>query len=393
MIPDVGRPEEGISVKLQRYAVVTGAGLMAVTSLTACSSTKSTPTAGGSTTTTTAVAPATTTSSAPAIACGTGTLALSGSTAQQNAIAQWIKEYQTACPGSTITYNGDGSGAGVTDFTNKTSDFAGSDSPLTAAQQTPANARCGGGTAIDIPTTPGAIAFLYHLSGVTNALNLSASTLAKIFDGAITVWNDPAIVKDNPGVTLPATKISVFFRSDSSGTSKNTSAYLNGEDAADFSQAPNSQWPGKAGQGAAKSAGVVAGITATDGGIGYAELSYATASNVTAANIGNAGGAFVAPSATNATNFIAKAKVTTNGSDTRLAFDYTDQGATDYPAPLITYEVVCASGNDASKLPLIKGFLSYITGAKAQGELTNLGYVPLPDAIQTSDATVISSLS
>ena len=381
-------------MKLQRYAVVTGAGLMAVASLTACSSTKSSTASSstGGTSATTSGAAATTSSSA-AISCGTGTLNLSGSTAQQNAINQWIKDYQTACPGVKINYTGNGSGAGYTDFTNKTSDFAGSDFPMADSQQAAADARCGSGNkAIDLPMVPGAIAALYNIKGVSAQLNLSAPTLAKIFSGAITTWNDAAIAKDNPGVTLPGTKITVFFRSDGSGTSFNFSNYLNNLDKADFPAAANKQWPGKVGQGVKGSQGVVQGVGSTDGGIGYAEISFA-GNGVTAAKVGNAAGQFVDPTPDNAKNFVAKAKVQQNGNDTRLAFDYTYSDPSAYPATLVTYEFVCASGNDAAKLPLIKGFLGYMDSDAAQGELPNSGYVALPTTVQAALKTVISGLS
>lgn len=380
-------------MKLSRYAAATGAGLLAAASLTACSSSKSTPSASGTTTPTTAASSSASPSASPSISCGTGTLSLSGSTAQQNAMAQWIKDYQSACPGVTINYNGNGSGAGVTDFSNKTSDFAGSDFPLATAQQGGADARCGAGNkAIDLPAVPGAIAVIYNLPGVSQQLNLSAATVAKIFNGTVTTWNDPAIAGDNSGVTLPATKITPFFRSDASGTSFNFSNYLNSEDKADFPSAANKQWPGKTGQGAKGSQGVAQGVQSTAGGIGYAELSFA-GNGVTAAKVGNAGGKFIDPTADNASNFVAKAKVQQNGNDTRLAFDYTNTDADAYPATLVTYEIVCATGNDSAKLPLIKGYLSYILSDAAQGELPNEGYVKLPANVKSALTTVVSGLS
>ena len=153
------------------------------------------------------------------ITCSSGTLTASGSTAQTNAMSQWTKAYQEKCSGATINYQGGGSGQGVTQFTAGTVDFAGSDFPLSASQKPEADKRCGSGNqAIDIPMVPGPIAVAYNVPGVTN-LKLSASTVAKIFSGKITKWNDSAIKADNPSANLPGTSIQTFHRSDGSGTS------------------------------------------------------------------------------------------------------------------------------------------------------------------------------
>jgi phosphate transport system substrate-binding protein len=377
-------------VKLQRYAAVAGAGLIAAATLSACGSNNNSPASSG----TSSAGGASSSSSAAAIACGSGTLTLAGSSAQANAISKWTKDYQGACSGATINYNPSGSGAGITAFEQKQVDFAGSDFPLSGTDIDKANARCGtGNKAIDLPMVPGAIAVIYNVSGVTSPLNLSAQTLAKIFNGKITTWNDPAITAENSGVTLPSTKITTFHRSDKSGTSFNFSNYLNKTDAADFPATANKQWPGTGGQGENGSSGVAQAVKTTDGGIGYAEISYATADNLQSAKVGNAQGQFVAASTTAATAFISKAKVVQTGSDIQLNFDYTysDPGA--YPAVLVTYEIVCASGNDSGQLPLIKDFLTYTASTPAQSELPAAGYVQLPSNIQTLVQTAVSGLS
>jgi phosphate transport system substrate-binding protein len=327
-----------------------------------------------------------------ASSCPSGTLNAAGSTAQANAISQFTKDYQTKCSGVTVNYNGNGSGAGVTAFIQKQAAFAGSDYALSSTQATQVTTagRCGTGKAVDIPAVAGAIAFVYNVPGVTTSLNLSAKNLAAIFDGTITTWNDPAIAKDNSGVTLPSTKIQPFFRSDTSGTSYNASNYLN---ALGGFAAANKAWPGKTGQGVAKSSGVAAKVKATQGAIGYVEYSYATQDSLTYANVSNSAGAFIKLTQDNAANFIAQAKISQTGEDTKLAFNYQYANADAYPADLVTYEIACGTGNDSTQLPLIKGFLNYVVSSTAQSELTNLGYVPLPASVQTADAAVISSLS
>ena len=128
-------------------------------------------------------------------------------------------------------------------------------------------------------TVPGIISVMYNVPGVTK-LNLSASNLAKIFNGKITKWNDPAIVADNAGVTLPDLAIQAFHRSDASGTSFNFSNYLNKTAPTDFPTAANKQWPGTGGQSAQGSKGVAQAVKSTAGAVGYAEVSYATSNNL-----------------------------------------------------------------------------------------------------------------
>jgi phosphate transport system substrate-binding protein len=378
-------------VKLQRYVAITGAGLIATAALAACGSNNNTPTAGG--TTSSAASGGASPSSSSSVSCGSGTLTVAGSSAQKNAIDKFTKDYQTACSGATINYNPSGSGAGVTSFEQKQVDFAGSDFPLSGADVQKANARCTGGEAVDLPMVPGAIAVIYNVTGVTAPLNLSASTLAKIFDGKITTWNDAAIAASNSGVSLPSTKITTFHRSDKSGTSFNFSNYLNSVAPADFPAKANKQWPGTGGQGQNGSSGVAQAVKTTSGGIGYAEISYATSNNLQTAKVGNAQGQFVEATTANASAFIAKAKVKQNGNDIQLAFDYSFSDPNAYPAVLVTYEIACDKGNDAAQLPLIKGFLSYAASTTAQAELPAAGYVTLPTNIQSLVATAVNALS
>jgi len=190
-------------VKLQRHGILAGVALTAVMAVAACGTDNNT---GGSPAGGTSGSAAT-----GAIKCASGSLTAQGSTAQGNAMNQWIKDYQTACSGATINYQLTGSGAGQQAFLGGTAVFAGSDSPLGAADQPKADARCAGGKAIHLPMVVGPLAVVFHVSGVT-ALSLKQGTIAKIFAGTVTTWNDPAIAADNPGVTLPATKILTVHR-------------------------------------------------------------------------------------------------------------------------------------------------------------------------------------
>jgi phosphate transport system substrate-binding protein len=334
------------------------------------------------------------TSSAGAIACkgATATLNASGSTAQANAMSQWEKNFQTACSGAMVNYTGGGSGKGVTDFTAGTTDFAGSDFALNPTQKTAADARCGtGNQAIDLPMVPGPIAIGYNLPGVTN-LNLSATTLAKIFDGSITKWNDPAIAADNPGVTLPSLGIQTFHRSDGSGTTFNFTNYLQNDAPSAWTFGHDKTWKAPGGQGSKGTAGIAQGVKSTPGAIGYMELSYATASSIPYAKVGNAQGKFVALTTPNVVDFLSKAKITGMGDDLALTFDYANPDTNAYPAVLVTYEIVCQKGTSAAKLPTLKAFMNYLAGS-GQNILEQNNYVKLPANINAKVVTAIGSMS
>ncbi|WP_020664033.1 phosphate ABC transporter substrate-binding protein PstS [Amycolatopsis benzoatilytica] len=326
------------------------------------------------------------------IKCAKGSLISAGSTAQSNAMSEWIKAYQNQCAGATINYQGGGSGKGVQQFQQGQTDFSGSDFPLSDKDKPAADARCKSGEAIDLPMVPGPIAIGYNVPGVTKPLNLSASVLAKIFTGAIKNWNDPEIAKDNPGVTFPSLGIQTFHRSDGSGTSFNFSNYLANEAKADFPHPANKDWPAAGGQGSKGTQGIAQGVKSTPGGIGYMELSFATQSNIPYAKVGNAGGKFVELTTDNVKNFLSKAKLVGQGNDLKLEFDYSNTDENAYPNLLVTYEIVCAGGNDGQKLPLLKSFLSYLASNDGQSPLTKQGYVPLPSNLQTKVQAAIDSL-
>jgi phosphate transport system substrate-binding protein len=317
-----------------------------------------------------------------------------GSTAQTNAIQQWIKDYQNACSNANITYDADGSGSGFTAFTSKQADFAGSDYALASNQIAPADAACAPGKAVNIPLVPGSIAVMYNVPNVpaSTHLKLTASVLAKIFNGSITTWNDQAIASLNPGVNLPSTAIQTFHRSDGSGTSYNFSNYLNHLAPSDWTQPANKQWPANTGQGVKGSSLIAQKVKSTPGGIGYAEYSYAVKNNLSTAAISNKAGQFVPISQDAAAKFIAQATVQTTAAGAVMNFNYDYSAPDAYPNVLVTYEFACSQGTSA-KAKEIKDFLTYAASSTAQGELVGLGYVPLPSAIATQVQQAISALS
>ena len=374
-------------VKLNRFGKSVGKPLgMALTAtavaaltLTACGSDNNTATPSSSAA---GSGSASSSASASAADCGgKASLTAEGSTAQQNAIAVFNQVWGQTCSGKTLSYNPTGSGAGVTQFIAKQVDFAGSDSPLSKDQVDPAAARCGGNPAWNLPLVFGPVAMGYNLPGV-DKLVVNGDVLAKIFSGAITTWNDPAIAALNSGASLPSTKITPIYRSDSSGTTDNFQTYLGAAAPGSWTKGAGKEFQGGAGEGAQKTAGVVQAIQATEGAIGYVEKGFADQSKLPVAQIDTGSGP-VALTDDTAKAAIDSAKFAGEGMD--LALDlkglYATKAAGAYPLMLATYEIVCSKGYDADTTAAVKSFLN-VSANQGQAGLSAAGYVPLPDAFK-----------
>jgi phosphate transport system substrate-binding protein len=375
-------------VKLQRKnrrALALGAlAVSGALALTACGSDDTSSNGGAGTSETT---------QAGNIDCGDakGQLQASGSSAQKNAIDAWIKQYTASCKDVQVNYRPDGSGAGITAFTQGQTAFAGSDSALDPEEIEASKKVCKSGQGIDLPMVGGPIAVGFNVPGV-DKLNLDAATLAKIFDSKITKWNDPAIAKLNPEAKLPDLKIQAFHRSDESGTTDNFTKYLKDAAPKDWKYEPEKAWKAKGGQSANGSSGLAQQVKATAGAIGYFELSYAKDGIKTVA-IKTEAAEPVEATVENATAAIGAAKVVGTGKDLALELDYTPSADGAYPIVLVTYEIVCDKGNKADTLPATKSFLNYMASEDGQNLLADAGYAPMPTEIITKVRETISGLS
>ncbi len=330
--------------------------------------------------------------SANAVSCQSGSIKASGSSAQANAVAEWINEYQSACTGATINYQSNGSGAGITDFGNNQTAFAGSDAVMKPEEQAKADARCGSGNkAIHIPMVGGAITVAYNVSGLTD-LTLTPQVIAGIFSSTITKWDDPAIKALNPSATLPSAGIAQFHRSDSSGTTKNFTQYLTDAAGSAWTYGSDKEWKAPGGQGSKGNEGVSASIKSTQDSIGYVELSFQKDAGVPAAKVDNGGGA-VEPNSDTASKSLGLATETGSGNNVTLKLNYATKEAGAYPIVLLTYEITCEKGLPSDELALTKSFLTYTTGDTAQGKLTSIGYVPLSGALLAKVKTAVASIS
>ncbi|HEU4361656.1 MAG TPA: phosphate ABC transporter substrate-binding protein PstS [Mycobacterium sp.] len=337
-------------------------------------------------------APSSTSSSG--ISCGgKETLKASGSTAQANAMARFVKAFENACNGQSLNYTANGSGAGIREFVGGQTDLGGSDVALSTDEYGQAQQRCSS-PAWNLPVVFGPIAITYNLNGV-DSLVLDGPTAAKIFNGAITSWDDEAIKALNPGATLPAEKIHVVFRSDESGTTDNFQQYLDVASDGAWGKGTGKSFNGGIGEGAKGNDGTAGAIAATDGAITYNEWSFAQAKNLHMAQIVTSAGPIPVPISTGSVGkTIAGAVIKGQGNDlvldTESFYKPAQEGA--YPIVLATYEVVCSKYPDAAIGTAVKAFLQSTIGPGQDG-LADNGYIPIPDEFKTRLSTAVNAIA
>lgn len=262
---------------------------------------------------------------------------------------------QNVAPGVSVNYQSIGSGGGIAQFTAKTVDFGASDIYLNDDQEAQV-----GAPVLNIPMIHWAVAITYNLSDVSTALNFSSDTVAGIYLGTITKWNDPAIAADNPGVTLPDLDITVVHRSDGSGTTFNFTAYLSGVSADWKSQVGNGtsvNWP--TGAGGKGSEGVTQLVSQTPGAIGYVELSYALQNDLPVASIKNAAGQFVKPTLQSTTDAVGAAMPNAPADLRFLIVNPPADVATAYPIGASTW-VLLLKDYPAAKADEIKAMVHFL---------------------------------
>ncbi|MGN6161860.1 MAG: phosphate ABC transporter substrate-binding protein PstS [Marmoricola sp.] len=363
---------------LRRVAVPATAALALSLSLAACGSSSSSTPSGNN--------------SGSAGGAVSGTVNGAGSTAQQAAQGIWAAGVKSSNPNLTVNYAGVGSGGGVTQFNAGGVAFAGSDSALKLPDEVAAaKSRCGGDV-IEAPDYVSAIAVAYNVPGV-KALKLDAATIAKIFLGKITNWNDAAIKALNPGVTLPSLAITPIHRSDKSGTTKNFTDYLNKAAGGAWAAKADSVWPttATAGSSAKGTSGVVSALQTAKGGIAYVDDSQAGSLSKASIKVGSS---FVQPSAAGAAKDVALSKQQPGrgANDFALSIERNSTDPTAYPITLVSYLIACPT-YPAAQEPAVKAFLSYVVSTPGQqAAAANVGSAPLPAALASKAQAAIASI-
>lgn len=292
--------------------------------------------------------------------------------------------------GTTVNYQGIGSGGGVAQFTAGTVDFGASDAAMTDEELAAAKKK---GDAVHVPSVFGAVTVSYNLDGVKSGLKLDGKTVADVFLGKVKKWNDPAIAKLNSGQKLPAEDITVCHRADESGTTKLFTTFL-----ADYSPAWKSgpgvdktvKWP--TGTGAKGNDGVAGCVKQNKGGVGYVEQAFALQNKFTTADVKNKTGAYIAPSLASTSAAGEGVKVPAD-----LRFDAINApGPKAYPIAsatfLLVYQDMCKAGLPAAKAKLVKAFLDYAVG-DGQKVAPQIQYGPLPSPLLSKAKAKVSGLT
>jgi phosphate transport system substrate-binding protein len=292
--------------------------------------------------------------------------------------------------GVTINFQPVGSGAGIAALAQGTAQFAGSDPALTPDDTKTLTK----GDPVQIPVFFGAITASYNIPGIKSGLKLDGPTLADIFQGKITTWNDPKIAAMNSGAKLPSSKITVVHRSDESGTTKGFTTFLSA-----YSPSWKSgvgadktvKWP--TGTGAKGNDGVAAAIKQTDGSIGYVEQAYALANNFAFASVKNKSGAFVAPTldstsaAGDGLTIPSDLGISTIDAPGKTAYPITSQTFID------TYKDPCKSlGMKSGDAKAMGAFLDYLLG-DGQSQLEQLQYAKLPSDLLSKSKEAAKGLT
>ncbi|MDT0188251.1 phosphate ABC transporter substrate-binding protein PstS [Microbacterium sp. ARD31] len=323
-----------------------------------------------------------------------GELAIGGASSQESAQNAWIVGFGEVAPGVTVSYDPVGSGGGRENFISGGYPMAGSDSYLTddEGELSGATETCGA-EPIEIPNYISPIAVIYNLEGVDD-LNLSPETLAGIFAGDITSWDDEAIVADNPNADLPSEDITPVHRSDESGTTGNFTNYLSQVAGDVWTAGEVETWPTEAGgEGGKGTSGVVQVVTDAPNTIGYADASQA--GGLGQANIG-VGEEFVAPSPEAAAKIFEVSPRVDEGSDVNYAheLDYKTEESGVYPIVLTSYLLACQTYDDEATAANVKGYISYILSDEGQ-EIgsSEAGSAPLPDEVREQAQAVVDEIS
>jgi phosphate transport system substrate-binding protein len=295
-----------------------------------------------------------------------------GATFPNPIYTKWFDAYNKQT-GIQINYQSIGSGGGIRQFTEGTVDFGASDGPMTDEQM-----QAIGGKVLHVPTVLGAVVLTYNLPGLASTkLNFDGSTIAAIYLGTITKWNDRQIAALNPGVKLPDTDIIVVHRSDGSGTSYIFTDYLSkvsSEWKQKVGKATSVNWP--AGLGGKGNEGVTQQVKQTEGALGYVELIYALSNDLPYAEVKNAAGTFIDPSLSSVSAAAGNAKFEKN-TDFRVSIT-NPPGAEAYPISSFTWLLIQPDVKDPAKGKAIRDFLSWMITPEAQNMASELHYAPLP---------------
>lgn len=315
-----------------------------------------------------------------------------GSTFIAPIMEKWRVAFGNANPNVHVSYLADGSGKGRASLIGNRVDFAGSDAPLNAGET--ANAS----DALHIPVAAGGVLVSYNVPELgTTSLRLDSGTIASIFLGTITKWNDPAIAALNPGVTLPAAAITVAVRADGSGTTATFTDYLSkaeprwqkGNGGPGAGSTVN--WPAASTTAATGNQGVGQTIQTTKYAVGYLGSDWTNISQLQHALVKNSAGNFVdgTPAASSAA---LDAALAAGAFDDKLKGSATNAGgAESYPITAVSWIIVHQHQTDAAKTAALKAFLTYLLHDGQKLSTAN-NYAPMPNTLVSKADAIVATI-
>ena len=325
-----------------------------------------------------------------------GNFSGAGASSQQAAVEAWIAGFQGTNPDAKVAYNPSGSGAGVSTFLTGATAWAGSDAALADNEVEQSKSVCASGNAFDIPVYVSPIAVVFNLNGISGkgkTLNMDADTIAKIFDGKITKWNDPAIADQNKDLKLPDTAITVVHRSDKSGTTQNFVSYFKDVTPDNWTYDLSENWPNEVGQGAKGTSGVISTVKQADGTIGYADFSQVGDLGTVAVKVGDK---YNEISAEAGSKVIGDSKQDdTVKGDNRIVIkiNHATEAEGAYPIVLVSYDIVCPAYKDTKQAEFAKAWLTYVTSDEGQKAAQDAaGTAPLPSSLKSEITKSIEAI-
>jgi len=321
-----------------------------------------------------------------------GTLSGQGSSAQASAVDAWTAGLAATQPGLQVQYNPVGSGAGRKAFLAGQAAFAGSDAAASADEIKQSQEVCGPDGAFNVPVYIDPVAVTFNVPGV-KSLKLDGETIAQIFTGKITTWDDKAIADQNPEAKLPSSKITPVHRADDSGTTENFTDYLTAVAKDTWTAGAIQTWPKElGGESAQKTSGVVKLIQSTEGAIGYADLAAVGELGVASLKVGSE---YQEPNADAAAKNVALAKpVDASGADMALTLDRTSTEAGQYPAVLVSYQIFCKTYKDQATADMVKAWGQYVVSEEGQKAAADAaGSAPLVPEMSAEAGKLIDAIT
>ena len=319
-----------------------------------------------------------------------------GASSQQSAVEAWIAGFQGANPDAKIAYNPSGSGAGVQTFLTGATAWAGSDKALADDEVEQSKSVCADGTAFDVPVYVSPIAVIFNLKGVSDAgkhINMDADTIAKIFDGKITKWNDPAIADQNKDLKLPDTAITVVHRSDKSGTTQNFVSYFKDVTPDNWTYDLSENWPNEVGQGAKGTSGVISTVKQADGTIGYADFSQVGDLGTVAIKVGDKYNEISAEAGSKVIEDSKQDDTVKGDNRIVIKINHATEAEGSYPIVLVSYDIVCPAYKDTKQAEFAKAWLTYVTSDEGQKAAQDAaGTAPLPSSLKSEITKSIEAI-